>query len=485
MPTLGNALDFAKYEARNIRGHQLTTAPSSPLTGQMYYNTTDNTLWWWDGTTWISARGGTAATPPATTTTLGTIQLAGDLAGTATSPQIAAGVIVDTDVAPANKDGVAGTASMRTLGAGAQQAAPGNDSRFTDARAPTAHHTTHEPGGSDPLTVDANNNTGSLRTLGYTTYKAMPGNTTLDVISYPISNVNMNSQRLNNLLDPVSTQDAATKFYVDQMAQGLDAKASVRAASTANLTLSGTQTVDGIALVANDRILVKDQTTPSQNGIYVVAAGAWSRGSDTDTWNELISAYTWVEQGATLADTGWVSTVDSGGTIGTTSVTWTQFAGAGQIIAGNGLTKTGNTLDVGGTANRITVGADTVDIAATYIGQASISSLGIITTGVWNASAVPVAYGGTGQATAKASRETGLAAAGYYSALGPAVTGATITVPQSTHGLRSSRGLLVQIQDETTGAVEIPDIVVAANGDVSVTYGVSVNANTKRVTVIG
>src|SRR4051794_5906694 len=117
MPTLGNALDFAKYEARNIRGHQLTTAPSSPLTGQMYYNTTDNTLWWWDGTTWISARGGTAATPPATTTTLGTIQLAGDLAGTATSPQIAAGVIVDTDVAPANKDGVAGTASMRTLGA--------------------------------------------------------------------------------------------------------------------------------------------------------------------------------------------------------------------------------------------------------------------------------------------------------------------------------------------------------------------------------
>jgi hypothetical protein len=485
MPTLGNALDFSKYEARNIRAHQLGAAPSSPLTGQMYYNTTDNTLWWWDGTTWISARGGTSATPPATASSLGTIQLAGDLSGTATSPQIAAGAITDVDVNAANKDGVAGTASMRTLGPGAQQAAPGNDSRFTDARTPTAHHTTHEPGGSDPLTVDANNSTGSLRTLGYTSNKAMPGNTTLDVVSWPIASVNINSQRLNNLLNPLSPQDAATKFYVDQTAQGLNAKASVKAASTANLTLSGTQTVDGIALVANDRILVKDQTTPSQNGIYVVSAGAWTRASDTDTWPELVSAYTWIEQGTTQADTGWISTVDSGGTIGTTSVTWTQFSGAGQITAGSGLTKTGNSLDVGGTANRITVGADTVDIAASYIGQASITTLGTVTTGIWNATAVPVAYGGTGQATAKAGRETGLGAAGYYSALGPSVTGNTITVPQGTHGLRSSRGLLVQVQDETSGAVEIPDIVVAANGDVTVTYGVSITANAKRVTVIG
>jgi len=124
MPTLGASLDFAKYEARNIRGHQLGTAPSSPVTGQLYYNTADNTLYWWDGSQWISARGGTAATPPATTIALGTIQLAGDLTGTATSPQIAAGVIVDADIAAANKDGIAGTASMRTLGSGAQQAAP-------------------------------------------------------------------------------------------------------------------------------------------------------------------------------------------------------------------------------------------------------------------------------------------------------------------------------------------------------------------------
>src|SRR5215471_7672898 len=101
MPTLGNNLDFSKYEARNIRVHQLGTAPASPVTGQMYYDTVGNILYWWDGTAWQSAKGGTAP-PPATTTALGTIQLAGDLTGTATSPQIATGVITDTDVNAAN-----------------------------------------------------------------------------------------------------------------------------------------------------------------------------------------------------------------------------------------------------------------------------------------------------------------------------------------------------------------------------------------------
>src|SRR4029077_1937620 len=235
MPTLGNALDFAKYEARNIRGLQFGTAPSSPVTCQVYYNTSDNTLYWWDGTQWVSARGGTAATPPATTTTQGTIQLAGDLTGTATSPQIAAGVVVDADIAAANKDGVAGTPSMRTLGTGATQAAAGNDARFTDARVPTAHRTTHEPGGSDALTVDAAQATGSLRTIGTGAQQAMSGSRTLDNISPPLSTVNMNFQRIINVLNPTSGQDVANKQYVDNLSQGLDAKQSVRVATTANV----------------------------------------------------------------------------------------------------------------------------------------------------------------------------------------------------------------------------------------------------------
>jgi hypothetical protein len=240
------------------------------VTGQLFYNTADNTLYWWDGSQWVSARGGAAATPPATTGALGTIQLAGDLTGTATSPQIAALAVTDAEVATANKDGAVGTVGMRTLGAGAQQ--------------------------------------------------AMPGNRTLDAITPPIASLNMNGQRVVNLLDPIGSNEAATKNYVDAFAQGLDSHPSVKAASTANLTLSGTQTVDGIALVAGDRVLVKDQSTASANGIYAVAAGAWTRVTDMDTWAEVPSAYVWVEQGTTQADTGWVSTADQGGTLNTTSV---------------------------------------------------------------------------------------------------------------------------------------------------------------------
>jgi hypothetical protein len=215
MPALGAPLDLAKYEARNLRAHILGTAPSAPVTGQMYYNSGDNTLYWWDGGAWVSARGGASATPQATAGTQGTIQLAGDLAGSATSPAVAALAITDAKVAAANKDGTAGVASMRTLGSGAQQAAAGNDTRFTDARTPTAHKASHEPGGGDALTVDAAAATGSLRTLGAGAAQAMPGNRTLDAITAPAAAVNLNSKAITSLLDPSAAQDAATKNYVD------------------------------------------------------------------------------------------------------------------------------------------------------------------------------------------------------------------------------------------------------------------------------
>lgn len=433
MPTLGAPLDFAKLEGRNFQAHQLGSDPSSPVKGQLYYNTGDNTLYWWDGSQWVSARGGTAATPPATTSSLGTVQLAGDLAGTATSPQIAAGAVTDVEVAAANKDGAVGTASMRTIGTGAQQ--------------------------------------------------AMAGSTRLDQVPAPLGSVNLNGQKIVGLMDPTIAADAATKLYVDSVAQGLDAKASVRLASTGSIAPpTGLPTIDGVAVVAGDRILLKNQSDPTQNGIWIAAAGAWSRATDVDTWNELVSAYVWVELGTTQADTGWICTVDQGGTLGTTAVTWTQFSGAAQITAGGGMTKTGNTLDVGSGAG-IQVNADTVQVANNGITNAMLAdgAVDLATADVTNT--LPVTKGGTGGATASAGR-TGLVASGYYSSATHSA-GTTITITAATHGLRATRGLIVQCQVEATGAVVIPDVSVAANGDVTVTFAVSQGANTIRTTVIG
>jgi len=151
---------------------------------------------------------------------------------------------------------------------------------------------------------------------------------------------------IKNVGTPTSDNDAATKAYVDSIAQGLDPKQSVRAATTQNITLSGTQTVDGVSLNVGDRVLVKDQTSAVQNGIYVVASGTWSRASDADTWDELVSAYVFVEEGTVNGDLGFVCTINAGGTLGSDPITWVQFTGAGQITAGDGLKKTGNTLSI-------------------------------------------------------------------------------------------------------------------------------------------
>lgn len=221
--------------------------------------------------------------------------------------------------------------------------------------------------------------------------------------------------------DPVSALQAATKQYVDTAAAGLNAHAAVDAATTANLTAtysngssgvgatltnSGTLAafaVDGYTASLNDRILVKNQTTQSQNGIYTVTtvgsgAAAWvlTRATDQDTTPEMGAGdLVYVRNGTAAATTLWVQTAKIT-TIGTDSVTWTQFSGASTATAGAGLVQNGNAYDVVGTANRITVSADAVDIASTYVGQTSITTLGTIGTGTWQGTIIGPTYGGTG-----------------------------------------------------------------------------------------
>ena len=215
------------------------------------------------------------------------------------------------------------------------------------------------------------------------------------------------------------------KSYVDSVANGLDVKASVRVATTANLAgtydnsagtitagSNGAIAVDGVTLTANDRILVKDQSTGTQNGFYKVtatggagAAFVLTRTPDADAASELTAgAFTFTEEGTANADNGYVLSTNGAITLGSTAIAFEQFSGAGQIAAGNGLTKTGNTIDAVGTADKITVSSNAITIASSYVGQNTITTLGTIATGVWNGTDIGVAHGGTGlSAIAKGS----------------------------------------------------------------------------------
>jgi len=217
-----------------------------------------------------------------------------------------------------------------------------------------------------------------------------------------------------------SSDSLVNKTYVDSVANGLDVKASVRVATTANLavnynngagtltaTSNGAISVDGVTLSLNDRVLVKNQSVAAQNGFYkVTTTGSGSavfiltRTPDADAASELTSgAFTFTEEGTSNADNGYVLSTNGTITLGTTSINFEQFSGAGQISAGNGLTKTGNTINAVGTADKISVSADAITIANTYVGQTSITTLGTIATGTWNGSVIGEVYGGTGQSS--------------------------------------------------------------------------------------
>src|SRR5258707_1905874 len=156
----------------------------------------------------------------------------------------------------------------------------------------------------------------------------------------------MVSKKIRSVADPTVPTDAATKNYVDNVDQGLAPKQSVRVLASANLALSGTQTVDGVALSAGDTVLCIAQTTGSQNGSYTVAAGAWTRTPDFADVNDAVrSPYWFVGEGTANAGSGWVMTTWPY-TIGVTALSFTQFTGAGEVIAGNGLQKAGNTLSI-------------------------------------------------------------------------------------------------------------------------------------------
>lgn len=202
---------------------------------------------------------------------------------------------------------------------------------------------------------------------------------------------------VTGLSTPSADSDAATKAYVDGLVSGLDPKASCVVATTANITLSGTQTIDGVAVTAGQRVLVKDQTSQAANGIYVVAAGSWTRATDFDSWAEIPSAFTFIESGTANANNGYTCTSAAGGTLGVTAITFTQFSGAGQITAGDGMTKTGNTLNVvTASSSRIVVNSNDIDLALTGVTASTYKSVTVDAYGRVTAGTNPTTLAGYG-----------------------------------------------------------------------------------------
>jgi hypothetical protein len=312
----------------------------------------------------------------------------------------------------------------------------------------------------------------------------------LDQLTAPASSLNVNDQFITNLRTPINPKDAANKEYVDarlatinlctmppaacnidmggfrvvnlgnpvlpmdavnlqtlQNALALSPiKAPARLMALSNVsTLSGTGVViDGRPVVIGDRVVLNGQNDPRQNGIYVVSAGAWMRAPDADENTELITgSQISITDGATQGGTIWSQTQPQGQTvIGSSVISYSPTMGLSTFTAGNGLYTAGNTLHVGGTPNRIVALADTVDIAPTYVGQASITTVGPITTGQWRATPIDVTYGGTGATIAADARSN----------LGAAKSGANNDIT-SINGLTTP----LSINQGGTGATTAPD----------------------------
>ena len=220
----------------------------------------------------------------------------------------------------------------------------------------------------------------------------------LNEFTAPDGSVSLNSQKITNLATPTADGDAASKSYVDGVSQGLDVKDSCVAATTGNITISTAlnngDTLDGVSLSTNDRVLVKDQSTASENGIYIVGSSP-ARADDLAAGADAAGMFTFVEQGTVNADNGFVCTSNKGSAVvGTNNLAFAQFSGAGQITAGDGLDKSANTLSVDLKANGGLVIESTeiaVDLAASSItGTLAVGDGG---TGATSASAARTALG--------------------------------------------------------------------------------------------
>jgi hypothetical protein len=301
------------------------------------------------------------------------------------------------------------------------------------------------------------------------------------------SSLNANGSTIVNLSAPVNDNDAATKAYVDSVAEGLSIQQAVKALADSNVDLSSSVlAVDSVSIVSGDRVLLIAQTDSAENGIYVSNGTTLARATDYNTAIEVATGdFVFVDSGSVYANTGWVQT-EPVVTLGTDNVLFSQFSGAGTFTAGNGLVLNGSEFDVVGTVDRITVGVDSVDIADTYVGQTSITTLGTVTTGTWNGDTIAVASGGTGAITPAAARAN-LGATTKYTAPNPTLTQVGgIATWSVVHNL-GIRSVIVQVYEIATYEQVEVDVERTNTNDITLSWvsAADVPVNSYQVVIIG
>ena len=547
------SINLNKNELQNATIHNLSSAPSSPVQGQIYFNTTDKTLYFYNNTSWIPASGsteviqdligsslvgGTALTSTyddsAGTTTIdldNTAVTAGSYGSSTAVPTFtvdaqgrltaASTQNIATALSVAAESGTTDTVNLLTdtltfaAGEGIDTVVTNNTITISGEDATSANkgiasfNATDFTVTSGAVTVNAErveDIVGNL-ILGGTgidaTYTDGAGTLSIDIDSTVTTNsgtqtltnktlstgvslsasLDANSNKVINLATPTSSTDAANKAYVDSVSQGLDVKQSVRVSTTANIDLStdleASDVIDGVTLVAGNRVLVKHQTSGADNGLYVVqSSGAAVRADDANVSSEVTAGFfTFVEEGTLYGNTGWVLTTDNPITLGSTALTFTQFSGTGTFTAGSGLTLNGTefSVDVTPASGNATLinsgGAVEVKVNTTDGLESTASGLGINNgTGLTFSSGALVLDTANGYGTRKLAYNLGNNSATSFAA---------------NHNL-STRDVSVHVYDNASPYAQVEaDVEHTDSNNVTVKFSVAPTTDQYRVVIVG